>query len=55
MKMLPLRFGRRARRLVPAFAVRGAMVAPLPQQADDVRMFWMTLLGGLVFFGTYIG
>lgn len=54
MDSFSLHAGRRARQLVPALARPGAVAAPVPAMADDLKLFWMTLSGGLVFFGTFL-
>lgn len=48
--------GHRARKIVPALRGRTIAVA-LPQDglSEDMRTFWMTFAGGLVFFGTFFG
>jgi hypothetical protein len=47
--------GRRAQMLVPALARPGAVAAVNPAtSADDMKMFWTTLFGGLVVFGTFL-
>lgn len=48
--------GHRARKIVPALRGRTIAVA-LPQDglSDDLKTFWMTFAGGLVFFGTFFG
>jgi hypothetical protein len=46
--------GHRARQLVPSLGARGAIAASTAgATADEARLFWMTLLGGFVFFGTF--
>jgi len=54
MSSFSLPAGRRATQLVPALrgqAVAVAQAAP----ADDLKLFWMTFSGGLVFFLTLLG
>lgn len=47
--------GRRARQLVPSLAGQSVAVAkPAPALADDMKLFWMTFSGGLVFFVTFL-
>ena len=50
MTRSPLLFGRKLRR-DPRLG--GAIALPL--DSDDARLFGYALLGGLVFFGTYLG
>jgi hypothetical protein len=53
MKSFSLPAGRRAAQIVPA--MRGRAVAlPQPGTADDLKLFWMTLSGGIVFFLTFL-
>lgn len=55
MKSFQPHAGRRARQLVPALGSRPvAIAAAQPTSTDDLKLFWMTLLGGLVFFGTFL-
>ena len=54
MNSLPLSAGRRARQLVPALAGQ-SIALPQPAPADDLKLFWMTFSGGLVFFLTFLG
>ena len=56
MKSLSLNAGRRARQIVPGLAVQAATVAAAQPaiMSEDFRLFWTTLVGGLVFFGTYL-
>ena len=54
MDSLTLSAGRRARKLVPALARQPIAVAQ-PAPADDLKLFWMTFSGGLVFFLTFLG
>jgi hypothetical protein len=52
MTSFSLPAGRRAAQIVPA--LRGQAVA-LPKPAtDDLKLFWMTFSGGLVFFLTFL-
>jgi len=45
--------GRRASQLVPSLAARPvAITEAMP--SDDLKLFWMTLSGGLVFFLTFL-
>lgn len=47
--------GRRARQLVPSLAGESiAIDRPMPAPADDLKLFWMTFSGGLVFFVTFL-
>ncbi|HWH22388.1 MAG TPA: hypothetical protein VNT25_03725 [Allosphingosinicella sp.] len=58
MKSAYSRAGRRATQLVPGLAHRPiavAAAAPQPALSDDLKLFLMTLLGGIVFFGTFLG
>jgi hypothetical protein len=52
----PLFAGRRARQLVPALATQAVamgLAQATPSFPDDLKLFSMTLAGGLVFFGTF--
>ncbi|HWH18335.1 MAG TPA: hypothetical protein VNT77_08395 [Allosphingosinicella sp.] len=56
MKSITSPAGRRARQLVPgitAQAITVSAVAPGSMPVDDIKLFTMTLAGGLVFFGTF--
>ena len=54
MSSFSLPAGRRATQIVPA--LRGQSVAlAQPAPADDLKLFWMTFSGGLVFFLTFLG
>ncbi len=53
MNSSPLSAGRRATKLVPALARQTIAVAE-PASADDLKLFWMTFSGGLVFFLTFL-
>jgi len=54
MSSFSLPAGRRATQLVPT--LRGRAVAlPESSPADDLKLFWMTFSGGLVFFLTFLG
>ncbi|HEX8214177.1 MAG TPA: hypothetical protein VF582_01750 [Allosphingosinicella sp.] len=53
MTSFSLPAGRRAAQLVPA--LRGQSVAlARPEPTDDLKLFWMTFSGGLVFFLTFL-
>lgn len=56
MKSLSLHAGRRARQLVPGIAATAATAAAAQPAlvSEDFRLFLTTLVGGLVFFGTYL-
>lgn len=55
MNSLSIPAGRRAQQLVPSLAGR-TIAAAKPQTAltDDLKLFWMTFSGGLVFFLTFL-
>jgi hypothetical protein len=53
MTSFPIPAGRRAAKIVPA--LRGEAVAlAQPAPADDLKLFWMTFSGGVVFFLTFL-
>jgi len=53
MNSFQLHPGRRAVQIVPA--LRGQAVAlEQPSSAGDLKLFWMTFSGGLVFFLTFL-
>lgn len=53
MNSYSLHAGRRAQQLVPSLG--GRAIAAAQPVTDDIRTFWMTFAGGLVFFATFLG
>ena len=53
MDSLSLTPGRRARQIVPSLPRAVAAARTAPATGDDLKLFWMTFAGGLVFFGTF--
>jgi hypothetical protein len=53
MSSFSLPAGRRAAEIVPALRGRAVAIAQ-PAPADDLKLFWMTLSGGIVFFLTFL-
>jgi hypothetical protein len=53
MSSFSLPAGRRAAQLIPA--LRGQrLAATQPASVDDLKLFWMTFSGGIVFFLTFL-
>lgn len=53
MTSLSVHAGRRAVQIVPSLAGRSVATA-VPAAGDDLKTFWMTFSGGLVFFLTFL-